>query len=741
MTLNRSLGAVLVDLALLVLVVLPPAVAVSAVGLDPTLPFGILIWIALAAIGVGVIFAHADLPGEVMHPVALGGGVVGVFIVISQIMPEIPPEASLGERLQEITIQIITWFRIVSSGGQATNNLLFLLLLSLVAWVIGYFGAWSVFRLRSAWWPVTTSVAALTLVLANFPNLYAYMLVQLVGAMLLVGRVNLESRQLSWQSAGLRQSTGLGARALRMSLALALALVALAWIAPTVLASRAVSQSLGQSTRPWDQAQTEFNRLFGGLQAQNQASLSGFSRSMTLHGSFHLADTPVLRISSPKPEYWRAIVYDQYTGHGWLSSGPIDQRNLPAGADILRPTDQARSDLVQQVDVLQPRGNYLVGASEPVQFDRAANAQAYADAPDGSVDLVAALSTTALQPGSHYTVVSEVSDATAAQLRAASQAYPPEVRQRYLTLPPIPERVHQLALQLTAPEQDPYDKAMALETYLRSMPYTLDLPAPPSDQDAVDYFLFDARKGYCDYFASAMAVMARSVGIPARVVSGYATGEAQADGTYLVRDSNSHSWTEVYFPPYGWIPFEPSGSWPQFERGSSSQNAGQPTPIPTPQAQPNAAGSQSQATPTPTPTPTGAATPPQSPVQQQIVDLRQFLPILYVLGLLALAALTLWYLWERGLRGLPPAAVAYAKMTRLAGWLGFGLRSAETPEEYGQALAGAVPRASTSIRRISTAYARYRFGRPSDDHGDGALRVWRLVRNALIRRIGRLRRE
>ncbi len=734
----------LVDAILLVGVVLPPAIAVDALQLDPSLPFGLLPWTALVAILIGLLFARSELPGELVHPLALLGGAASVFYAIARTDPDLPPDAALGERVLNVAAQIVGWFQVVLVGGQATNNLLFLLLLMLIAWTIGYVGAWSVFRAHSAWWPVTMSATALTLVLASFPDLFIYMLVQLVVAMLLVSRVNLTTRQMVWERVGLRQSAGIGGRAFRASLALALALIALAWLAPSVLASRAISQGLGRSTRPWEEAQTEFNRLFGGLEAQNEAALSGFSRAMTLHGSFHLADRAVLQIQSPRPEYWRVMVYDRYTGHGWISSDPIDRRTLPAGSDVLQSSDLARVELDQQVEVLEPRGNYLVGASQPFRFDRPVHAQAFADAPGGMVDVVALTSAAPLRAGSRYSVASEISNASAADLRTATQAYPAEVRQRYLTLPPIPERVHQLALQLTAPEMNSYDKAVAIESYLRSLPYTLDLPPPPSDRDAVDYFLFDVRTGYCDYFASAMAVLARSVGIPARVVSGYATGDRQDDGSYLVKDSNSHSWTEVYLPPYGWIPFEPSGSWPRFERGTDDTSAATATPVPTVQPLPNVGLGQQQVTPTPTPTPSppeGATAVPQETLTSKPIDLHPFLPFLYLLGLLALLLLALWYLWNRGLRGLPPAAVAYAKMTRLAGWLGFGPRWSETPDEYGEALAGAIPRVQSSIRRITAEYGRYRFGRRVDPEGDRVLILWRFVRNALLRHVGRLRRE
>jgi transglutaminase-like putative cysteine protease len=743
----EELLGVLSNLVLVIMVILPPAWAMAAVKLDPVLPFGMLVWVSLVAIAVGVLFAYAGLPGEIAHPVATFGGIGGVFYVIAQVMPNVPPEAGLTDRLLEIVREVTTWFQTISGGGQATNNLLFLLLLALIAWIIGYFGAWAVFRERSAWWPITVSATALTLTLATFPNLYGYMVIQLVAAMLLIGRINLESRQQVWDANGLRRAAGdFGWRGFRTSLLLALALVLLTWAVPNAMSAPALTQRLGQEQQPWQQAQADFNRLFGGLQPQNnQASLSGFSRSMTLHGSFHLADTPVLAVASAQPEYWRAVVFDQYTGHGWVSSDPVDQQTLSAGSDILRPNDLDRTNLVQQFTVLAPRGNYLVGAEAPISFDRTVSAQAFPNAPSGQVDLIDAFSLDPVVRGTHYSVVSSVSDASTVALRTANQAYPNEVRQRYLTLPPIPDRVRQLAQQLTASQPDPYDKAVAVESYLRTMPYSLNVPAPPANQDAVDYFLFDTRTGYCDYFASAMAVMLRSVGVPARVVSGYATGTQQNDGTYLVKDSDSHSWTEVYLPPYGWIPFEPSGGFPRFARGQDGPAGLTPTPVSAVPTPVGGATSQGQATPTPAPTPTptaGSSTPP--PAKQPVIPpavLQSLLPLLGWLAVLVAVAALLWYLWEKDLRGLPPTVVAYVKMTRLAGLLGFGPRTGETPDEYGQALAGALPEAGTSVSRITDDYARYRFGRQLPDRTGRPLRLWRFVRNALLRRVGRLRRE
>ena len=163
------------------------------------------------------------------------------------------------------------------------------------------------------------------------------------------------------------------------------------------------------------------------------------------------------------------------------------------------------------------------------------------------------------------------------QLRQTGQDYPADIRRRYLQLPAIPERVRQLAHELTADADHPYDKAKAIEAYLRSEEFAYDtrnVTIPEEDEDFVDQFLFESKRGYCDYFSTAMVVLLRSVGIPARWVKGFTAGELVQktsptddeawpfrdvpyyEGT--IRQRHAHSWVEVYFSGIGWLPFEPT---------------------------------------------------------------------------------------------------------------------------------------------------------------------------------------
>jgi transglutaminase-like putative cysteine protease len=146
-----------------------------------------------------------------------------------------------------------------------------------------------------------------------------------------------------------------------------------------------------------------------------------------------------------------------------------------------------------------------------------------------------------------------------ALLRELGTAYPEESRAIYLQLPPLDPRIPALAQQITSRATNPYDKAAAIENYLRTRyGYTLDLSGSPA-ADPLAHFLFERRAGHCEYFAAAMTVMLRTQGIPARYVNGFLPGEYNDVGDdYIVRASDAHSWVEVYFPDYGWIPFDPT---------------------------------------------------------------------------------------------------------------------------------------------------------------------------------------
>ena len=184
-----------------------------------------------------------------------------------------------------------------------------------------------------------------------------------------------------------------------------------------------------------------------------------------------------------------------------------------------------------------------------------------------------------VKSGSSYELTSSVPLTEPQELREAGTDYPIWIVDRYTQLPAeLPQRVRDLGARWAAGYETPYDKAKAIEDNLERICYTTAGQPPPSDaggedsipcytttveppafnSDGVDHFLFNLREGYSEYFASSMTVLLRSQGVPARLATGYTTGEMVQRENYLVRDSNAHAWVEVYFPSYGWIGFEPT---------------------------------------------------------------------------------------------------------------------------------------------------------------------------------------
>ncbi|HSL30658.1 MAG TPA: transglutaminase domain-containing protein [Anaerolineales bacterium] len=305
----------------------------------------------------------------------------------------------------------------------------------------------------------------------------------------------------------------------------------------------------------------------------------GFAQSeevvMTVRtGELPPISNPALAEEAPR-YYWRSTIYDTYMGAGWVTSASFPQNVQPDTPLIPGLLDGYKS-LHLDVDMVAPEGKLfwsgiLFSADVPFRANWRVRPQTTLFADQATLleaDMFAAVST-----ATSYRAQSYIPFVSAEELRAASTEYPEAIRGRYLNLPrSVPERVGELARELTQEHSNAYDKAKALEAYLRTYPYDLDVPAPPEDQDVADYFLFQLQKGYCDYYATAMVVLARASGLPARFVSGYASGSYDAaNAQYVVRELHAHSWVEIYFPEIGWVEFEPTASQPERELAQRSE--------------------------------------------------------------------------------------------------------------------------------------------------------------------------
>jgi transglutaminase-like putative cysteine protease len=728
---------------LLVAVIMAPTLSLAATEWVPGTR--LITWLGPAGLVLGLVFSRLRLPPLLLHLVGcIFGEMVALWAVASTL-----PAATLEGRLLVLGQRFASWLQVVRGGGQATDNLLFLLALAIMVWFVAYTGAYAVVRQGSPWWPIFAGGAILLVNASYRGRTDVYLPIYLLASLLLVVRLTVAAHERAWRATGLAYPRGLAGSATAFGSLLALGVLALAFLAPAAPAAASALdrlRTIAQSQPPLaavEQARSELERLFAGVPGQGRDSDTGFGGSLTLQEEFRPGPEIVAEIRAARGRYWRAITYGDYTGRGWRATTDTTRQQVEASES--RPSAYtARVDLEQRVRVRAPRGDTLLAAGQPRQVSLPAVAEYSGGAGRDPVATDTASSLRAGRarvPGAEYTVTSAVSVADEAQLRAAGTAYPPWIVERYMQPPGVPERVQQLATRLAPPSLTPYERARAIERYLRTLRYELKVPAPPAGRDGVDFFLFESRTGYCDYFATAMAAMLRSAGVPARVASGYAVGEQDvATGSWIVRDANAHSWVEVYFPRYGWVEFEPSPIRPAAEPGRAvgasllPPSLATPTPRPAVGATP-AAGEQRPPGALPTPAATPAAL--ERPATAQ-----PLLPLLIGLGALALLAGVARVVWGWGIDGLPEREAGYARMARLARLLGRGPREEQTPHEFAAALGAQAPDGAPAIDTLTDAFARARFARPSERTAPPAERLavaWREVRRALLG--GALRRR
>jgi len=291
--------------------------------------------------------------------------------------------------------------------------------------------------------------------------------------------------------------------------------------------------------------------------------VSGFSNTVQLGdiGRVQQSDAVVMHVQPlpgyqlPADPYWRGVALSLFDGKRWynptlgVSTGEIaEANNLFVPSQRNAPRREVRYRVL-----LEPIGtNVFFGL--PFLESVAGNYRNVAVDDYGgftNFDRERVVSV--------YTATSNTCEPATGALRRASSSYPAEISLRYLQLPKLDRRVQTLATQIASERTNNYDRARAIEKYLQTkFGYTLELPTRVA-ADPIANFLFERKEGHCEYFASAMAVMLRAIGIPSRVVNGLHGDEFnQVSGSYLVRARQAHSWVEAYFPGQGWITFDPT---------------------------------------------------------------------------------------------------------------------------------------------------------------------------------------
>ena len=632
------------------------------------------------------------------------------------------------------------WFQVAVSGGTVNDDSIFLFFIVFVGFLLAYMSAWLVYRTRAPWLMIVANATVLLINLSNVDAGYiVFLIVFLIASLLLLLRFNLYESVRRWRKQGLRYADDIGWDVMQAGALISIGILILSWVLPWGYTDASAAQIWTADNNPWVQLQNNWNRLFSVDGASNPLNHGNFRDTLILAGNPNLTHDPVLSLQTDgsDAQYLAYLSYDTYTKREWIVS-PTSKLSLKANVPM-SSTSVETHPLKQTIKILNPPGEqapYILGASSISSMSLPANVLVNKQ----NDNVVAWLGLSGnLAAGTKYTVVSSVSSADIATLRSVPMPqnaphysgnfdgplpptyFDPSVLQTYLQQPTdLDPAIASLAQHITANAPTMYDKAVALESYLRSnYTYSVDVQLPPGEE-GVSWFLFrSGNKGFCNYFASAMAIMARSLGIPSRVVAGYTNGTFDAKNhQWIVYGTDAHSWTQIYFAGYGWVNFEPSASFSTFSRPLPNQFSSGSSNVTGGNTGQNQTVTGSRKNVPGQLDPGGNSSGLPTVAESQALLRQQISTAFGGLILLAIFVCILFGIWwSRLFRRYSIAMQLYGRVCLLASWAGIRLQPSQTPYEYMQAIAEAAPSEAVVLERIGDIYVRERWADPeSKEH-------------------------
>ncbi|MBK8822851.1 MAG: transglutaminase domain-containing protein [Anaerolineales bacterium] len=603
-------------LSLAVLACLPFALTNLLRGVDfnlllPITLLGVFIALVLSLSNVNVISACIILLG--LGPAALIIGIGGIWSSLFEAVKNsfgfvaalfkmlffhqpmdtsalLAARGELVERILGLGIRFGLWFSGFLQGIQIEDPVIRTLIWCMALWLVAVWAGWQISRKNR----LLVGVFPTTLLLAfviNYTGKEIEILWLHLGLLLfLLGLTGFSEQMSRWNLSKTDYSESTSVDTLVVVVVLTITLTAFSSFASSVSIKELIDRMREKREQTTSASQGE---ALGLEPVKGNANITGIAgglpRFHLVTGGLELSQQLVMTISTdefpPMPEianesvprhYWRTLTYQSYNGVGWSNPSAF-------GGDIL-PNENLVDEIPSGYQVLTQTVTFPDEAEERLYW---AGTLQSADVPFEAVWLRKAESTpllysnmlAALASTESYQARSLVLNVDMETLRKSPSVYPEWVSRQFLSLPKtVPARVHGLARDLTASASTPYDRALAIENYLRTFPYTLEVGPPPPGRDVADYFLFDLKQGYCDYYATSMVVLARAAGLPARLVIGYANGTYDSErAQYIVTENYAHSWVEIYFSGIGWVEFEPTASEPVIQYEEKNESIASPS--------------------------------------------------------------------------------------------------------------------------------------------------------------------
>jgi transglutaminase-like putative cysteine protease len=662
----------------------------------------------------------------------------------------------------------ISWLLLLANlrsvlGGSFTSlvssnsEMVFLFYLTFLSFFLAYFGVWLIYRAHLPWL-VALIYCAIMLVNLNYikQDLSYLVIIMLAALSLLIVRMHLVNQLTQWTSEGLYIDhdwlQNITRRFVQIGALFTLLILMISLILPVV------SQPISGTTF-WNNLDNTWANIShgqftltnsGSLLQPYQAPTNFFGDQLSITGDVNLPSGQILYYttsSATQPQYLEGLTYDNFDGHTWTSTLNMASQFEKNGSLPIEAKN-SRKQITTNVTIIKPPGgtrNYIFAPAQPFSFNVPTTVY-------GNGIVTAWTQQDPLTPGEHYQAISMISAASAQDLSAV-QFSPGDstllsnTGQSYVQTPadlknfPIVEDTLKQWIQGST---DAYSKIKAIESHLSDktqFTYSVTNPPVPTNIDAVAWLL-QTHQGYCTYYATAMVIMARMLGIPARIVNGFTQGSQGSlrGNIWMVNGTDAHSWVQVYFPGYGWINFDPTPGY-SVTTGSTTQQSAPPVKTPPP-SRPTPIATTGHQKPQLQPTPKSGSigndtnTPSRDAIKLQYLFLT--LSLLTLFASLAVFGLALLKRYKSNHPGASiTASMVYRRVCRLGGMIGAPPKRWQTPYEYYRVLGSRYPHAAAPMRRITDLFVRERWAPPQqmpDPIEEQALeRLWYQLRNALIR--------
>ena len=709
--------------------------------------------ITFFGLAMAMLLARVRQHERYIHLLSLPVGAAATLASVLTVVPGPDP----WERLQTLAQRMHAWFGVAFGGGVSDDSLPFVVLLVAVCWLAAYLSSWAIFRWQNAWLGLLPGGAALLTNISYLPGEFSFaFVVFLFCGLLLVARLHVMERAKVWRKESTPYPWLISLSVLHATFWLALLVVLAAWLLPQANEAKALESMWRQATAPVTERVEGFGRLFASVEGKTATiSLRSSDGELSFLGAISLPDRLALEVRTEPPDqplYLRERAFDIYTATGWRQQHDDSSRLGPYEITDVDREIGPRGTITIRVTATGRTGDAIFTVGQPRRVDRVVTLRLGT----ALADVTGVEAEGGLGPGEQYESAGSISLASVEALRAAGVDYPAWVLDRYLQLPAdFPARVSSLARELAGSHPTAYDQAAAIEAYLRTIPFDFDVPEIPDGRDAVDYFLFDIQRGYSDYHASAMVVLLRSLGVPARLASGYVLDESQREGEsgrYLVTERSAFAWPEVYFPGRGWVEFNPTPGLPVIARRGFDATA----PLAFGGGVVTIVELRLEDLLALFPEGTGDVT---AVASLESSNGRNWWPLIaFVAGIaaaLVVVAGGLRYAWSHGIArfvlrvtslvvsgryawagGLEHPARRWAQTLWLASCARLDPTPNQTPREYARFLREKVP-GLDEVDLLADAYVRYRFGARglAEAEQDRLDRAWRIVRDRLLRQV------